>query len=106
MGYDDSLGIKITGDASAKCIKIVRASLNLSMGDIKTKIQNKEYIYECDAVDDRGLAKIIKLYEELSKNGISCELYEHDRISSIDFFKNLNETYGEIGDELDDEDDF
>ena len=106
MSYEDSIGIKVTGEASAQCIKVVRAITNMPIGDIKNKIQNKKYVFECDAIDDRGLAKIIKLYEELSKNGISCELYEHDRISSIDFFKNLNETYGEIGDELDDEDNF
>lgn len=106
MSYEDSIGIKVTGDASAQCIKIVRASTNMAIGDIRSKIQNKKYVYECDAIDDRGLRKLIKLYEELSKNGISCELYEHNRPCSIDFFNSLKETYAGISDDLDEEDDY
>ena len=62
-------------------IKIIREETNMSVFDIKSKVSHNAYIIECDAVDEKGLAHIIRLYKKLTSKGISCELYEHGRLS-------------------------
>ena len=54
-----------------------------------------------DTVDENGLALIIRLFNKLTSAGISCELYEHGRLSSIEFFNNLAKMYSEIEAEID-----
>ena len=54
-----------------------------------------------DTVDENGLALIIRLFNKLTSAGISCELYEHGRLSSIEFFNNLTDMYSEIDTEVD-----
>ena len=98
----DTLGIKIAGAADpVQGIKIIRAEINLSISDIKNRAAQNAYIFECDAVDEEGLALIIRLFNKLTSAGVSCELYEHGRISTIEFFNNLTDMYSEIDTEID-----
>lgn len=98
----DTLGLKIS-DVSIHVqeIKIIREATNMSISDIKTKVAQNAYIVECDAVDENGLALIIRLFNKLTSAGISCELYEHGRLSFIEFFNNLTDMYSEIDTEVD-----
>ena len=99
----DTLGIKVADKViPAKGIKAIRAEMKLSIADIKHRVAQRAYIFECDAVDEDGLALIIRLYTQLTNEDVVCELYEHDRISSITFFNNLANMYSEIGNEMDD----
>ena len=94
---DNNIAIKIAPEASfAKCVKIIRNIESLSIGEIKARIDSGNYVLEYDYCSDSGIKKIIKCYKALSKEGISCELYEHNRITSIDFLTNLKNTYSEI----------
>ncbi len=98
----DTLGIKIAdASISAQGIKIIREKTDMSISDIKSKVAQNAYIIECDAVDEEGLALIISLFNQLTSNNIMCELYEHGRLSSVDFFNNLTNMYSEIDTELD-----
>ena len=98
----DTLGIKIAdASISVQGIKIIRAKTDMSISDIKSKVTRNAYIIECDAVDEEGLSLIISLFNQLTSNGIMCELYEHGRLSTIDFFNNLTNMYSEIDTELD-----
>ena len=98
----DTLGLKIVGTAvSVQGIKIIRAETNMSISEIKNIAAQNAYIVECDAVDEDGLALIIRLFNKLAVAGISCELYEHGRLSSIEFFNNLTDMYSEIDTEVD-----
>lgn len=98
----DTLGLKIVGTAvSVQGIKIIRAATNMSISEIKSRAAQNAYIVECDAVDENGLALIIRLFNKLTSAGISCELYEHGRLSSIEFFNNLTDMYSEIDTEVD-----
>ena len=98
----DTLGLKIVGTAvSVQGIKIIRAETNMSISEIKSRAAQNAYIVECDAVDENGLALIIRLFNKLTSAGISCELYEHRRLSSIEFFNNLTDMYSEIDTEVD-----
>ena len=97
----DTLGLKIVDAAvSVQGIKIIRAETNLSISDIKNRAAQNAYIVECDAVDEEGLALIIRLFNKLTSAGVSCELYEHGRISTIEFFNNLTDMYLEIDTEV------
>ena len=98
----DALGLKIRDTSiPAQGIKIIRAKTDMSISDIKSKVARNAYIIECDAVDEEGLSLIISLFKELTSNDIMCELYEHGRLSTIDFFNNLTNMYSEIDTELD-----
>lgn len=98
----DTLGLKLRdGNISAQGIKIIRTETNMSISEIKTKVTNHAYIVECDAVDEKGLALIVSLFKKLTRSGIACELYEHGRRSSIEFFGNLGNMYAEIDADLD-----
>ena len=94
---ENNIAIKIASDAPfAKCVKIIRNIESLSIGEIKARIDSNNYVLEYDYCSDAGIKKIIKCYKALVKEGISCELYEHNRVTSIDFLSNLNNTYSEI----------
>lgn len=98
----DTFGLKICDTSiPAQGIKIIRAETNLSISEIKSRAAQNAYIVECDAVDENGLALIIRLFNKLTSAGISCELYEHGRLSSIEFFNNLAKMYSEIEAEID-----
>ena len=98
----DTLGLKIVGETvSVQGIKIIRTETNMSISNIKSRVDQNTYIVECDAVDEEGLALIIKLFNTLTSAGISCELYEYGRLSSIKFFNNLTNMYSGIDTEVD-----
>jgi len=91
------VGIKIIDSHEIpKCIKIVRKYCDLSISEIKDAITNDNYVFVCDYIDEAQIKLIIALYEELCANNVSVELYEHNRVTDIDFLKNLVETYEEI----------
>ena len=95
-----TVGIKIVGDSiAAQGIKVVRNSFPLAISEIKSRVQNGEYLYECDYIDPKGIKQIIRLFTELKKLGIGCELYEHNRLTTIEFLRNLTHTYAEISKE-------
>ena len=98
----DTFGLKICDTSiPAQGIKIIRAETNMSISEIKSRAAQNAYIVECDAVDENGFALIIRLFNKLTSAGISCELYEHGRLSSIEFFNNLTDMYSEIDTEVD-----
>ena len=43
-----------------------------------------------------------QLYKELCDNNIEAQLYEHERITNVEFLENLVETYYEINEEITD----
>lgn len=58
------------------------------------------YVVECSYVKEEGIVNIIKLYKELCDNNIQAQLYEHERITNVEFLENLVETYYEINEEI------
>lgn len=100
-----TIGIKISSTESfAKVVSIVRKYEPLSISEIKKRVENNSYILTYGYTDDRGLNVLIKCHKELSAAGISTQLFEHDRPCELQFFKNLSNTYQEISDEIDAED--
>lgn len=83
-----------------RCIKILRKYCKLSIGEIKEAIISNNYVVECSYVKEEGIVNIIKLYKELCDNNIQAQLYEHERITNVEFLENLVETYYEINEEI------
>ena len=98
----DTIGIKIkTKNQIPCCIKILRKFTELSVIEIKDKINNNDFVYECDYVDGDGIQKVISLYQELTAAQVETELFEHERLTNIDFLTNLSNTYNEIDSDVD-----
>ena len=96
----DTVGIKvISRNEINRCIKILRKYCKLSIGEIKEAIISNNYVVECSYVKEEGIVNIIKLYKELCDNNIQAQLYEHERITNVEFLENLVETYYEINEE-------
>lgn len=100
------IGLKVESYKSfADCVKVIRQFENYSLAEIKTRIQNHDYVlcYECS--DDVGVKKIIRCYEQLTKLNVVTSLYELDnRLTTIENVRNRDTMYNEISDEIDAED--
>lgn len=102
----DNIGIKIkSNDKIAKCISIIRKYTNLSIGEIKAKIINNEYVMICGYTDEDGIKSIVEAYKEVTSLGVDAVIYEHDRVTTIDFLINLIDMYGDIERDMQEMDD-
>jgi hypothetical protein len=102
----DNIGIKIkSNDKIAKCISIIRKYTNLSIGEIKAKIINNEYVMVCGYTDEDGIKSIVEAYKEVTSLGVDAVIYEHDRVTTIDFLINLIDMYGDIERDMQEMDD-
>lgn len=102
----DNIGIKIkSNDKIAKCISIIRKYTNISIGEIKAKIINNEYVMVCGYTDEDGIKSIVEAYKEVTSLGVDAVIYEHDRITTIDFLINLIDMYGDIERDMQEMDD-
>ena len=94
MDTNDTIGIKTaTDDFNAKIVKVMRSHSDLSMGDIRNRVVNNEYLYECDYCDLKGIRKILKIQKDLKKEGIATVLYEQGDETTEVFLKNLVGSY-------------
>lgn len=102
----DNIGIKIkSNDKIAKCISIIRKYTNLSIGEIKAKIINNEYVMVCGYTDEDGIKSIVEAYKEVTSLGVDAVIYKHDRVTTIDFLINLIDMYGDIERDMQEMDD-
>ena len=96
------VGIKVPVDSSVvKVVKTVKDIEPLPISEISKRIKNSEYLLSYKYTSDEGVKNIIHCYDEFIKLGITPTIFEHDRISSIEFLHNLNNTYQEISAEID-----
>ncbi len=88
------IGIKIqTTTSMAKCISIIRKYNPVSMGEIKSAIELREYVLTSSTIDSPGIRKIRKCYDELEKAGIDAEIYERDELISREIISNLIQSH-------------
>lgn len=94
-------GLKIDSyDSIANVIKVLRKYGNWSIADIKSRVENHEYILCFPCEDENGLEQIIKCYEELAENNISSSLFDtNHRPVTIQIMKNRLNMYHEIAEE-------
>lgn len=93
----DKIGIKIkSNNKIAKCISSMRKYTNLSISEIKDKIMNNEYVMLCGYTDEDGIKNIVKAYKEITTLGVDAVIYEHERVTTVEFLMNLIGMYGDI----------
>lgn len=100
-------GLKIASyDSIATVVKILRKYGDWSISEIKSRVENHEYILCFNCADRFGLKTILDCYEDLTAAGISVALYDlNHRETTIEIMRNRNNTYDEISAEIDAEDD-
>lgn len=95
-------GFKITSQSSiAGIVKIVRKYKDYSIADIKSRVDKDDYIFTCDAVDDKGCKSMLKCIKELNKAKVTTQLYEYDEPMDLQLLKNWVGTCREISREVD-----
>jgi hypothetical protein len=97
------IGLKICDTVSlAKSISIIRKYNPIPMSEIKCQILTNKYVLVYPRIDDQGLKKVINCYKDLTNAGLKAELYEgNDEPTTIELLQNLDRTYDEISDEID-----
>ena len=68
---------------------------DISISEIKSRIDSDSFWFQCDYIDAEGINKIISLYNELLDERINATLIENDEITAIDFLDNLLKSYKE-----------
>ena len=98
------IGIKINKtNISAKCIMIIKKYQDLSISEIKQKIEKNKYILTCDYIDDNGIKSVLGLYNKLNAEGVNCSLYDHNNPTTIEFLNNLLNSYEETRKQVEDD---
>lgn len=90
------VGIKLNEtNIPAKCIMIIKKYQDLSISEVKQRIEENKYILICDYIDATGIKSLLALYNELNSEGVNCSLYEHNNLTTIEFLNNLLNSYEE-----------
>ena len=105
----DTIGIKIKSyDSIAKIISIMRKYNKASISEIKNAIEQNKPVFEQDCLSHSGARKVRKCYDELTKAGAICEIFDEDEdIISREILSNLIDsndiTEKEVLSQMDDE---
>ncbi len=92
-----TIGIKLTANKiPAKASMAIKKATNLSLGDIKQRVEMGDYVFECPVVDNEGLKLINSLKRELQSLGVEFKLFEAEREVDPTLFDNLEELYDDI----------
>ena len=59
----------------------------------------------CGYTDEDGIKNIVKAYKEVTSLGVDVVIYEHDRVTTVDFLMNLIDMYGDIARDMQEIDD-
>lgn len=59
----------------------------------------------CGYTDEDGIKNIVKAYKEVTGLGVDAVVYEHDRVTTVDFLINLIDMYGDIERDMQEMDD-
>ena len=95
--WESILGIVIDKYSSvAEVIKIMRKYTHESIMDIKTHINNREFVISCDFCNDEEVKRIIKCINELKKSKITVKIFDNDEEIEMQFLKNWVRTCKEI----------
>ena len=91
QNFEHTLGIKVEKETNAKAIYYIKTQTGLSLSDIKTKIQDEDYIFESIVGDLQGLQKINQMKKKLQELGVEYHLYQDDEEESSEFFDNIEQ---------------
>ena len=89
---DAKVGIK-ADRFSAAVAKAVRAYEDVSMSEIKRRIEAGEFVYSGDIYRAEEIKKVLAINDALTKAGINCEMYVHDEVTNTEYLNNLLVSY-------------
>ena len=95
----DTIGIKVKSQTAA-CIKVLRKHTELAVSQIKARIENGDFVYECDYVDTDGIQKAVSLYNALCEIGVEAQIFEQGEASDVVLLGNLLNSHKEIEAEI------
>ena len=84
---ESTAGIKVDR-FTAGVAKLMRGYEDVSISEIKRRIECGEYLYECDFISGEGVSRLLSMYEQLTAQGIGCTLFDHGKPSDIQFLRN------------------
>ena len=100
----ENIYLKITKyDSIAKCVSILRKYTSASMGEIKSAIESKDFVYHSKHVSHPGVKKLAKCYDELTAAGIEVEIYELGMITSREIIGNLIQSHKQTEKEVEEQ---
>ncbi|MCR5539306.1 MAG: hypothetical protein K6F71_00515 [Ruminococcus sp.] len=89
---DSIFGIKAERFTAAVA-KTIREYENVSMSEIKSRVDAGEYVYSCKYVDGKGIRNILEIKDKLAKAGINCELLKNGEPISEEYMHNTLESF-------------
>ncbi len=72
--------------------KLMRRYEEVSISEIKRRIESGEYLYECDFINANGVSRILEMYENLTAQGVCCTMYDHGKPSDEQYLRNWVES--------------
>jgi hypothetical protein len=97
MNLENTLAIKLsTMEVPAKACMDLKKLTGLSLGEIKKRAANDEFLFVCDYVDDDGLKLINKIKREMKQYGIAVRQFEDGVEKSPELFDNIEKLHDEI----------
>ena len=89
---NSTVGIK-ADRFTALVAKTVRQYEDVSMSEIKARIDNDDYIFKCDYIDGKGIKNILEIYRTLTKADIKCELSKNGSPVTTEYLMNTLGSY-------------
>ena len=94
-------GIKLAeGSLTTKAIAVIRKSTDCSIAEIKNRVNNNEYVIEYESTDNKGLARILRLYHALQELGCEPQLFHRDILRPLSFFENMQDARSDTARQL------
>ncbi|MGN0262149.1 MAG: hypothetical protein ACI4B9_04795 [Eggerthellaceae bacterium] len=97
MDMNDTLAIKLPiMDVPAKACMSLKKLTGLSLGEIKGRAANDDYLFICDYVDNDGLKLMNKIKREMKMLGIVVRQFEDGVEKTPELFDNIEKLHKEI----------
>lgn len=97
LDMNNTLAIKLPiMDLPAKACMSLKKLTGFSLGEIKSKAVNDDYLFICDYVDDDGLRLMNKIKREMKKLGIDVRQFEDGVEQSHALFDSIEKLHNEI----------
>ncbi|MBQ8965614.1 hypothetical protein [Ruminococcus sp.] len=80
---------------TAALAKAVRETEEVSISEIKRRIEAGEFVSHGELIEGKVLKRLLSLYRTFTEAGIECQLYAGDEPCTVQYYKNLLESYRE-----------
>ena len=96
---NSTAGIKVDR-FTAGVAKLMRGYEEVSISEIKRRIESGEYLYECGFINAKGVSRILEMHEKLTAQGVGCTMYDHGKPSDEQYLRNWVESCRGVAEEV------